>query len=403
MNIIYKDPKIKLLKCNDKDLGFDLWCRSRGDFIKGDWNEDEELVVGTENLSTRSYRNRIDEMNLQYNNFPSFVFEIEGSCLFRDILYTLNKTSQWSLSLRFLNATIKDRLDPELYPICSEYTGIPEWEEAFYEYYEDIKKYKTPDENRKRMPYSRMTKFWVGINYKTLSDFLSFLHNYSPFFYRVYGKVMRELLESEGVIINEKIFKRYESPIIDQYIRDNYEFKEQVTKIHDFYHINININLLLYSQFIRQSSATIQGLYNLIMHTDPNEFSHKVFKGDTLIQTTYMAHRSRVQSTLSNRSCWFSMSDGMPDDPGSWSKILELYLANCTLQEFKKLLPCHGMKDYCKYRDDVKFRNEGVESGSLPCAFLTENIEYAYQRYDKCNNKLNEFYIKLMEDDKSSK
>ena len=129
-------------------------------------------------------------MNLQFNNMPQYIFEIEGSCLFRDLLFNINKTSMWAESNRYLFSILPDSeiFNEEHYHISSEYKGIKEWEEQFDSYMNKIKEDPITDNNRPEMPYSISSFFWWGCNYKTLINLLSMLKLKMPFFYNVYGK-----------------------------------------------------------------------------------------------------------------------------------------------------------------------------------------------------------------------
>ena len=68
----------------------------------------------------------------------------------------------------------------------------------------------------------------------------------------------------------------------------------------------------------------LSGFYNKLEHTDIESFKHKVFKGDTILNVTYNAHKDRVNRTISNRLCAFAMSSG--DGHCSWSYFLNNFL-----------------------------------------------------------------------------
>ena len=85
-------------------------------------NQIDKFYVDDELVEYSSYRDRIMKMNLQYSNFDQYVFEIQGSALFRDILFNMNTVAQWAKSERFRVSTLSkdERLKEENYSIRSE-------------------------------------------------------------------------------------------------------------------------------------------------------------------------------------------------------------------------------------------------------------------------------------------
>lgn len=410
-NRTYVDPSVKLINSTFKNLGYYLWLKSRQWVIKdtegklfmrdfeidNDWYQKipNNFYVGKELVNKDDYLDRITGMRLQYLNFDSYVFEINGSCLLRDFLYNINKAPQFAQSNRFLFSILDEnaRFNSENYHISSEYKDIPEWENQFDKYIETINQDPIVDHNRLQMPYSISSTFWILINKNSLIDLLSFLKYYSPFLFEVYGyKFLSQVSE-----INESLLSRKLSPQISQYILKSKSDQEYTEQLGDTVVMNLNMSLILYSQFIRQTDCVISGYYNLLMHDNPNEFKHKVFKGDTTFMIHYVADIDKVRRTITNRLCAFAMSSN--DGPSSWNYFIKRFLPDdLTPKIFMELLPCK-FKDNklinCKFYDDVKFRNEGDEISNCPCPLVNLDMKSAIDKLSRDNNKIGKAYYDL--------
>jgi len=408
----YINPSVKLIDANkNPDIWLMLWLSSRSVILK---NEDgspmeidesytfnnlpDKFYVGDELVDRYEYAKRVAGMNLQYMGSPYYLFKIQGSCLFRDILYNINKGKCWSVSNRFLFSILgpDSVFNEENYPISAEYKDIPEWEEQFDVYMKKIHEDQIVDHNRIEMPYSITSHFYFGIDHKTLIDFMKFIKFNAPFFYKVYGKQMLNAIDfPEEVITEGKV-----SAAITQYVNKSPNtWSEGVANFDDIYCVNSKMGLILYSQFIRQADTIIKGLYNEIIHYDAEVFKHKVFKGGTILNTTYVADIDKVRSTVSTRLCAFAMSSG--DDPCSWSYFLNKFLPDeLTPEKFMDLLPCsfdNGRLTNCKFHDDVKFRNEGKEVSNCPCPLVTLSMADARKKLNRDKNKIGQAYYDLTE------
>jgi hypothetical protein len=284
------------------------------------------------------------------------------------------------------------------------------------------------DENRVEMPYSVTSKYWITMNWKTLITFLSMLKLKMPFFYNIYGKLIEDDFENKYDIRLTDYYVEYIDSSIAQYFRkdnsiiEGADFESPEPLIRESYNtlgdtviLNKNIGLLLFSQFLRQQDSTMKGFYDLLVHTDIEEFKHKVFKATTNVPCTYIADESRFLRTIQNRMCWFSMSGANLEHPNlSWSAILDIMLKNMTNEQKFNLMPCGTIKlkdkngkehvcVNCKYYDDVKFRKEGVELRNLPCGILYMNSDYIHKRMSQDGNTIIsqtylDYYNKLNED-----
>lgn len=405
----YVKPSVKFLSQSIPNLGYYAWLKSRQWVITDlegkrfmvdfpnpteSWMASipDEFYVGDEKVNKYEYLNRVDKMNLQYNNLEYQVFEITGSCLFRDMLFNINKVAAWAQSNRFLFSILGEdsREDEDNYMVSKEYEGIPEWDAQFRKYMDAIHSDGVVDHNRVEMPYSISSTFWIGINKKTICDFLSFLKNQAPFFYEVYGKQFE-------LWIGGEIPTQPSSAITQYLLKEPEKFKEMSTNIQGTQIVNSKMGLILYSQFIRQADTRVCGLFNEIIHSDPEEFKHKVFKGGTILNIHYVADITKALSTVKTRLCAFAMSSG--NDPCSWSYFLNNFLPEDLSPEvFKNMLPCEfkGCKLMdCKFKDDIKFRNEGKEVSNCPCPIFTMNMEHAEAKKSRDGNRIGDAYYDL--------
>lgn len=431
----YIDPEVKLIDgTRTNDLGYYVWLKSRQHVIKlvdgtpivevklveyipeiGIINPEVAFVteggklhivrdlkdgfyVGNDIELPDQYYQKIMKMNLQYNNFDQYVFEITGSALFRDLLYNINSLSQWATSNRFLVSTmdVDTRKDESSHPISSEYKDIPEWEDQMAEYLKYLNEYERTDDARIKMPYSVSSIYWISINKKMLINLASMVKLKMPFFYNPYILPMME-----SVRLTESDLKPYVDSYVSIYFNDQSDWSEGTVMSSGFYTINSKMGLIMYSQFLRQGATICSGFYNELVHTNVDEFKHKVFKGDTILNVTYSAHKDRVKSTVSNRLCAFAMSSG--DGPCSWSYFLNNFIReDMTPNEFRELLPCKfgtdGKVCDCRYLEDIKFRNSGLENSNDPCPLPSASMVLAERKVATDKNIISKLYQKLVED-----
>jgi len=423
----YIQPSVKILHNTPTNLGYELWCESRETITK--YNSDGSFWLGTEliipdnndhidrdhykqlfettirksdkdsfKVRTQSnYFDRISKMSLQYNNFPYFVFEVNGSILFRDVLYNINKASQWAVSLRFVHSVFTD-FDPQNYKVSAEYEGVDIWEDQLEVFLKGVQDDMTTDNNRLKMPCSIHSKYWVGMNLKTLLGFIPMLKNEMPFFYEVYGKLFEDALMEYYPNIKNYYSERND-PSIYQYFSRDEDFKEGYQEVDDLVIFKMRMGPLLFSQFIRQSDVIVKGFYNELKHSDPNDFlTNKLFSSQTPYNITLICDKAKWNENIKKRSCWFSMSG--KNDINSWSRVLDVVLKDINLDQFKELLPCiwEGNKcTTCPFFDDVKFRIEGLEVKNLPCGLCTNDLEVTKKRHLNDQTILSENYVLLAE------
>lgn len=398
----YIDPTVQLEGNTDPLIGFKVWLQSKRSVVK---TSGELVTIGKRTVNIHDYFNEIMDMNMQYNNIPYFVFKVSGSILFRDILYNINKTGQWAESLRLKHSVI-DQHDPSNFKISSEYKGIEEWDKAFDEYFKAVQSESRVDKNRVTMPFSLNSTYWVGMNLKTLINFLSMLKYKMPFFYIVYGILFEKVVNNQFQLFSNYLsdfdISNYYSPELDSGLQKYFNVTEKsdsCKKFGDYVYLTQKMGMVLYSQFIRQADTDIAGLYDELIHNDINEFKHKVFTGSTTFYVRYVAHIDRVKKTLSDRICWISQSDGDKDDPRYWSKFINTFLSGINMDDFKDLLPCKFYKNRvigCKFAKDIEFRDQNLQKGYISCGIKNHNLDYCKQRIELCNNDLNNMYLNVV-------
>lgn len=426
-NIVYKNPEVSLIDFNHDDLSMakNLWMKSRESILTRASDDTNDYLnvskVGNEDISSNpeEYCDRVIKMGLQYTNFPNFTFEVKGSTLFRDILFIINKNPAWSTSLRFVNSTF-DGFNEQNYPISSEYKDIDEWTEQIDKYFDKIHETSITDENRMEMPYCMWHTFWVQMNWKTLIGFLSMLKLKMPFFYEVYGTKMVDAVNSVITFKGpNKSIEDFFTPYIDSSIQQ-YFFRKSLSNNVDTLYIPNKFNIvgdqvvlrmtqgmLLLSQFMRQQDSKIKGFYDILMHDDVESFKHKMFYSGTPVYIEYSADYERFMRTISNRTCWFSMSSG--NNINSWSSVLDLVLPELSLDEFESLLPCRVVPSNdgnhkcvsCKYHEDVKFRCEGIELRNPPCGLAVMERKILEDRNDYDKTNLSKLYLQVFDSWKS--
>lgn len=417
MEKTYVDPSVKLIDSSESYAGFFLWMKSRQEVITSldgvHFMKDCQLtpnwyyalpnifMVGDEKVYRDQYYEKIDKMNLQYNNAEYLLFEINGSCLFRDLCYTMMCTAQFAESNRFLFSILDEnaRYESKYYKISSEYKDIPEWEAQFERYMQKIKEDPIVDHNRREMPYSISSRFWFGCNRRQLIALISFMRNECHFLYEVYGK----LLMSQSDIEKCNLYAGA-NPLTEQHLlveEDVNNFKEGVEHVHGEIYVSTKIGLILYSQFARQYGAKIRGYFDILCHAKDKEeeFKHKVFKGDTVFNIVYSADQTKVMQTVRTRLCAFAMSSG--NDPCSWSYFLNHFIPETiTPEQLKQMLPCTWKGNklvHCKFREDIKFRNEGKEISNCPCPLVSLSLDDAQTKKDRDQNRIGDAFYRLTE------
>lgn len=212
----------------------------------------------------------MQKMGEDVTSFPTYMFEITGSVLFRDFLYSINGSSHWATRRSLSKEQIKDCNN---FPISSEYAGDRRHERQLYDYLRALQ----TDTTSSAFPYSVSTTFWWGCNYKTLIDVLSLIKLEYPLLWRTYGKLFFESFAERHEHLSEADLKSSVSPSLQQYLKLE-DWAEGVTKIKGIYIVDGKMDLVNYSRSIRQSPAIISGLLPYL-----REHPGEILTGDTQI------------------------------------------------------------------------------------------------------------------------
>lgn len=243
---------------------------------------DTVFTVDGQKVVNREYMQQvIREHNLQLNNFPTYIFEVTGSVLFRDFLFSINGSSRWATSRSLSKEQIKDCNN---FPISAEYAGDIRYERQLYSYLRSLQL----DPTSSAFPYSQSTTFWWGCNYKTLIDVLSLMKLEYPLLWRTYGKLFFGAFAQRHEHLSEDDLHPYVSDALQQYLKLD-DWAEGMVKIKGIYIVDGKMELVNYSRSIRQSPAIISGLLPYL-----KEHPDEVLTGDTQIPYRLIADKNGI-------------------------------------------------------------------------------------------------------------
>jgi hypothetical protein len=347
----------------------------------------------------------IEKMDIPVNGMSHYVFHINSSLLFRDLMLTLRPIVPWARSNRTTPMSNKNMF------LSGEYKGLKDYalQVMMNSMYEDIKSGIPQDFAKKKLPMAANTEFTISVDDRTLVSFLKVLYLHNKDLYEAYGKLFLKAMEKE----EDYLLSRHTVDIFDKLALSEAEVKaigttnEYLESFTGVYELSLN----LASQFIRQHFAKIKnGLYNMI---DQKPLLQLVYIRcfDTIPVALY-TDRATFRRTLSVRSCFFGQWDHAGSD--SWSNILDPYVKHQTNEEFLKLLPCEGVCTQCKIFEDMKPRlqagrvqkiirggKEVTITGEVnpPCAILIEKpemIDFRVKKYGS-NSVVSQKWVALVE------
>lgn len=238
-------------------------------------------VDGQEVMNQYYMQQVIREHNLQCNDFSNYMFEITGSILFRDFLFSINGSSRWATSRSLSKEQVKDCNN---FPISSEYAGDIRHERQLYSYLRRLQL----DEASSAFPYSVSTTFWWGCNYKTLIDVLSLMKLEYPLLWNTYGKLFFEAFAERQDHLSEDDLKPDVSSALQQYLKLE-DWAEGMIKAKGMYIVDGKMDLVNYSRSIRQSPAIISGLLPYL-----KEHPDEILTGDTQIPYRLITDKNRL-------------------------------------------------------------------------------------------------------------
>ncbi|AMM44928.1 thymidylate synthetase [Bacillus phage SP-15] len=366
----YKQPSVELIR--DFNAKKEAWMISRPHLDHSNIDKD---ILG------------VEAMDLPLNGFAQYVFHVNSSLLFRDLMFTIRPLVVWAKSNRTTPINNKNMF-------CSgEYEGIYENEiqAMFNEVYEEIESGVPQDFAKKKLPMAANTEFTMSIDDRTLIAFIKVLKLHNKDLYEIYGKKFLEAIgRDEDYVENRHMVDIYPKISLSQQeieaVGTTHEHLEQFIGVY-----SISNNLM--AQFIRQHFSTIKnGLYNKIEHKSVSDKEVALQRCDDETVVALYADRSSFRKVLSVRAQWFGQWDHKGND--SWSAILDPYVKDMTPEEFMELLP-HGNAESTMLEDmkpriragKVEITEDGrTLTGEVnpPCPLLLEKpdlIDFRKQKY----------------------
>lgn len=401
---------IKLLNESSIYDGTKIWDKSREGYIQYTGAGTVQFIEGEKIIEEKpemDYRNEILKMNLPFNEFCYFQFEISGSLLFRDYLFSfeqLGNVARFAKSNRFLG----NRLAPSVeYLADTPYVKFlskdgwnflsKELKDCWNEYKLEEEKYDKKeidyDNFRLSTPYFADTQFYIGVNLKDLCRILAFTRVEFSSLYRVYAPQFYGAVPGLEEFFNEYFERNGVEDTFYAYLETENATKPYGDKVK--YESYGDVGMILLSQIIRQSKSIFRGYLNLLKGKDLKDHT---ITGATIVPLKVLQTEGRLDSTIKTRSCWFSMSDASVGKEYTWSGILERFYKSTPESELGSLLPCNPKNGClkCIYKEDTVFRNLGTELQNAPCAFLMEDRSLIEKRAsDYGNSATLDFYRKV--------
>ena len=367
----YIDPQVNLIK--SLDCKTDAWLFSRP-------NVDPKTFDVT----------KLENSDLPVNGFAQYVYQIKGSLLIRDLIFTLRPIQPWARSNRPIPLT------PQTIGISSEYKdkNDEEMQRMYQKVYDQLKEGIPQDYVKDQLPMATSTDFTISIDDRTLVAFLKMMKIHNPDLYKVYGlKFLKAIKRDESYID-----KRPVNDIFDRVALIGTEFdlvEKTPTVLGEYFIGGYHIASNLMSQFIRQHYSLVKnGLYNLIDGKSIEDIRY--LKCDQQVDVVLYATKSAIDKVTSVRSCWFAQWD--KETLSSWSHIIGAYTASMSPEDFKNVLPCKGMgRCECRVYEDMKprinagkfiIKKDGTKQAlgdvNPPCPYLIEDpsiVQYRKMKY----------------------
>lgn len=318
---------------------------------------------------------RLMKIDLPVKGMRSFILEIQGSILFRDLLYSIRPlTAAWAQSSRILP------WNQDTMFFSSEFDKIDDWhmkhmQDCMKKVYTGLKNGQSQDQIRQYAPMALSSRFVINIDQRTLFSFLRMLYLHNKFLYKTYAPLFYEAINVE----EHEVLDMRSADIFDKYAIDDDEYKyvkDQdgwATKIADEFIGIYKMKAVLMAQFVRQTQAHIKNeLFNMIDdgYTDDGaeaSYLSELTLGSDVIVATYVNYKAFV-GTMKHRASWFAQFDR--EDNASWSSIVGPYVKDMTPQEFVKFIGVKNGDD--PFKQDLLARVYGLDV-NLPSPFLIED------------------------------
>jgi len=342
----YKSPSIVVMDSYDEKMS--AWKISKPQLL----HDDEKI------------KEKVESMDLPLNGLASYVFHINSSIMFRDLIFTLRPAAMWAKSNRISNIDYDNMFISGEYDIDVRDRNIDI--EQLSEVIDSIANGEEQELAKKMLPMSCNTEFVISIDDRTLVAFLKTLMTHSIDVYNIYGKLFLSALGVDSSYIKNRhcgdIFDKLSISKLEFDSVNKVEFAlDSIASVH-----KVSSNLM--AQFIRQHYSTVKNqLFNIVKDTSIYDLYSTC--NEDIIVAMY-ANRKSFDRTISVRTCWFAQFDD--DDNSSWSYILSPFIIDKTPSEFASILPCRGDGKNCKIREDMMAKIE-LRDNLYPCPILIED------------------------------
>lgn len=381
MKTKYIDPQVKLIKMLD--------CKK------------EAWLFSRPNVDPKTFDiSELENSDLPVNGFAQYVFQIKGSLLIRDLIFTLRPIQPWARSNRPIPLT------PKTIGISSEYKvkDDADIQSMYDEVYTQIKNGVPQDYVKNQLPMATSTDFTISIDDRTLVAFLKMLREHNYDLYKVYGlKFLDAIGKTEDYILKRPVKDIYDRVAL---VGSECTSETGVQYVGEYMYGKFTMTSNLMSQFIRQHYSVVKnGLYNYIDQQPLHKL--RLLKCDHIVDVALYSTKSAFDKVCSVRSCWFAQWD--KESLSSWSSVIGPAISKMTPEEFIKILPCQGKgKCQCGVYEDMKprinagkyiIKEDGTKQSlgdvNLPCPFLLEDPSLIPLR--KSKNKSDSSIMKMWE------
>lgn len=385
-------PSIKLVECFGPKAMKQAWVTSRPTM---NYESNPEVLE-------RDLRG-IMNVDLPISGFYVFSLEIEGSILFRDLMFTLRPINPWAQSNRMIKRTY-DNTNFDVVSIMFE-DDSKEFDKTL-SYFEESRRYQVETEEKldikkRYLPLMTMTKWNTTVDYRSLMSFIKTLMEVDINLFRSYGIALLRatlvevpthkhfaLLDDAGL---EKAFEKFPNRSIyeklalpNKYFESTYGEVERngsqsFTGVSSF-ELSTKIASTLGGQFIRQHFSSIRWeAWNILKKFGYSHFSRLNCTWDS--HYVALGYVENLKQLVSRRTCWIAQIDW--EDSNSWSSVLSDLVKKMTDKEFVDTLPCRGCARGCTISEETRFRlyknkPEFFKGGVIvdenpPCPILIED------------------------------
>lgn len=311
----------------------------------------------------------IIKMGLPINGLSYYVIEFTSSLFFRDLILSQRDImGAWAVSNRVAKIGPEyTKISNEVYYFTDKSADLSKIESDLSVIYERLANGETQEYVKGDLPIMTSTKFTVGIDLRTLVNFLYTIEVHNK---RYFDIIMKEFPASI-----QNLYKIH--PKRDKFnelaLRNEDKVNGKLGTFNAIYKKDISMNLL--AQVVRKNIVVKSDIWNLL-ESDGAKLINLQTK-DTVEATIYLTDEN-IKSLQSTRCCWFAQFDKSSNQ--SWDYILHDVIEKKSPSTFLSELPCHGCGDYCVIRDDMMARVDKIDSHFYPCPLLIEDSSVIDER-----------------------